>query len=132
MSQENVEVVRAAYEALARDGLDRFVDHFTDDVEYRAVVGAPDDIGPIHGRPALKSWLCDWIDMFDGFTMELLQLIDAGGDTVVAEERFGGRAKRSGVATTQVIGDVFTVRGGKIATGREYPNLEQALKAVRE
>jgi hypothetical protein len=52
MSQENVDVVRRAYEALAHEGLDRFMEHFTDNVEYRAVSGAPDDIGPIHGKNA--------------------------------------------------------------------------------
>ena len=35
MSRENVEVVKVAYEAFARGGLDRFMEHFTDDVEYR-------------------------------------------------------------------------------------------------
>ena len=35
MSQENVEIVKAAYEAFARGGLDRYMEHFTDDVEYR-------------------------------------------------------------------------------------------------
>ena len=40
MSQENVEVVKVAYEAFARGGLERFMEHFTDDVEYHA---------PIHG-----------------------------------------------------------------------------------
>ncbi len=102
MSQENVEVVKVAYEAFARGGLDRYMEHFTDDVVYRAVEGAPDDPGPIHGKDAVRAWLQDWIDMFDGFWMEPVELIDAGGDTVVAVERFGGRAKLSGVETDQI------------------------------
>jgi len=130
MSQDNVEIVRSAYEALAREGLDAFMDHFTDDVDYRAIVGAPDDVGPIHGKRALRTFLQDWMDTFDGFTMELLKVADAGDDAVVALERFGGRAKQSGVETDQVIGDVFTIRGGKIATGREYASFEQALAHV--
>jgi ketosteroid isomerase-like protein len=130
MSQENVEIVRRAYEAFAHGGLDRFMEHFTDDVDYRAAEDAPDDIGPIHGKDAFRDWLQDWIDMFDGFEMELLKLIDAGGDKVVALERFAGRAKLSGVETDQTIGDVFTVRDGMIATGREYLSLDQALEAA--
>ena len=130
MSQENVEVVRAAYEAFARGGLDRHMEHFSDDVDYRAIVGAPDDIGPIRGKDTLRALLQDWVDMFDGFRMELLDLIDAGEDTVVALERFGGRAKRSGVETDQTLGDVFTIRDGKIVRVREYPSLEVALEAV--
>jgi ketosteroid isomerase-like protein len=130
VSQENVEVVRAAYAAFARGGLARFMEHFTDDVDYRAVKDAPDDIGPIHGKTVLRAWLQDWVDMFDGFKMELLELIDAGADRVVALERFGGRAKRSGVETDQTIGDLFTIRSGKIARCREYATLEQAREAA--
>jgi ketosteroid isomerase-like protein len=130
MSGENVEVVKVAYEAFARGGLDRFMEHFSEDVDYRAVVGAIDDVGPIHGKDALRAFLQDWIDTFDGFRMELVELIDAGEDTVVALERFGGRAKLSGVETHQIIGDVFIVRNGKIARGREYLTREQALEAA--
>ena len=134
MPQQNVEVVRLAYEALARGGLDRFMEHFTDDVDYRAVSGAPDDIGPIRGKDAFRAWLQDWFDTFDGFKMELLELIDAGDDTVVWVERFGGRAKHSGIQIDLVIGGVFTIRNGKLARGREYMTREQALQAggVRE
>ena len=39
MSQDNVEIVEASYEAFARGGLDRYMEHFTDDVEYRQVLG---------------------------------------------------------------------------------------------
>ena len=129
MSQENVEVVKVAYEAFARGGLDRYMEHFTDDVVYlrRGCSRRP---GPIHGKDAVRAWLQDWIDMFDGYWMEPVELIDAGEDTVVAVERFGGRAKLSGVETDQIIGDVITIRNGKIARGHEYPTREQALEAA--
>ena len=106
------------------------MEHFSDDVDYRAVSGAPDDIGPIHGKNAFRAWLKDWFDTFDGFRMELLELIDAGDDTVVWVERFGGRAKRSGIEIDLVIGGVFTIRNGKLARGREYATREQALQAA--
>jgi ketosteroid isomerase-like protein len=130
MSQENVELVRLAYEAFARGGLDRYMEHFTDDVDYRAVVGAIDDIGPIHGKDAVRAWLQDWIDTFDVFWFEAIDLIDAGEDTVVVVERYGGRAKLSGVETDQTEAVVLTIRDGKIARGREYPGRQQALEAA--
>ena len=34
MSQENVEIVKVAYEAFASGGLDRWVEQFAEDVEY--------------------------------------------------------------------------------------------------
>ena len=130
MSQENVEIVKVAYEAFASGGLDRWLDHFAEDVDYRGVEGSLDDFGPIHGREALRAWLQDWIDTFEGFWFEPVELIDAGGDTVVAVERFGGRAKISGVETDQMEAEVFTIRDGKIAQCREYATREEALEAA--
>ena len=116
MSQENVEVVEVAYEVFARAGLDRFMEHFTDDVEYHVLAGADDLIhGPIHG---------------EGFWMQLVELIDAGGVTVFTAERYGGRARLSGVETDSPNWTVFTIRDGKIARGHEYEAREQALEAV--
>jgi ketosteroid isomerase-like protein len=130
MSQENVEVVKVAYEAFVRGGLDRYLEHFTDDVDYRAIEGAIDDSGPIHGKAAVRAWLQDWIDTFDEFWFEPIELIDAGEDTVVAVERYGGRAKLSGVETDQTEAVVLTIRDGKIARGREYATRDQALEAA--
>ena len=131
MSQDNVEIVKVAYEVFARAGLDRFMEHFTDNVEYRVLAGADDLIhGPIHGKDAVRAWLQDWIDMFDGFWMELVELIDAGGGTVFTAERYGGRARLSGVETDSPNWTVFTIRNGKIARAREYEAREQALEAV--
>ena len=131
MSEENVEVVRVAYEAFAREGLDRFMEHFTDDVEYYVLAGGGSlELGLLHGTEAVRAWLQDWIDMFDDFWMEFVELIDAGGNTVFTEERYGGCAHLSGVETDQANWTVFTVREGKIAGGRECWTREQALEAA--
>ncbi len=126
-----MEIVRVAYEAFARDGLDRFMEHFTDDVEYRVLAGAGDLIhGPIYGKDAVREWLQDWIDMFDGFWMELVELIDADEVTVFTAERYGGRARLSGAETDSANWTVFNIRDGTIARGREYATREQALEAA--
>jgi ketosteroid isomerase-like protein len=130
MSQENVAAVEGAYQALARGGLDRFLEHWTDDLDHRSVEGALDDRGPIRGRDALRAHLQDWIDTFDDFRVEPVELIDFQGDAVVAVMRYGGRAKLSGVETDETFGVVFTVRDGKIARGREYETRGEALEAA--
>ena len=131
MSEENVEVVRVAYEAFAGEGLDRFMEHFTDDVEYHVLTGGGALVlGQVHGKDAVRAWLQDWIDMFDEFWMELVELIDAGGVTVFTAERYGGRAQLSGVETDQANWTVFTIRDGKIASGHEYETRERALEAA--
>jgi ketosteroid isomerase-like protein len=130
MSQENITAVKDAYRAFADEGLDRFLEHWTDDLDHRSIEGAPDDRGPIHGKNAMRDYLQDWIDTFDDYKVEPVELIDAREDLVVAVLRFGGRAKRSGVETAQTMAAVFEIRDGKIARGREYAIREQALQAA--
>ena len=49
MSQENVEVVRQALRAMDQ-GLDRVAEFWDPDIDWRAIEGAPDDIGVFKGR----------------------------------------------------------------------------------
>jgi len=130
MSQENVAVVEAAYEAFAREGLDRFVEHWTEDLDHRSIEGAPDDRGPILGKEAMRAYVQDWMDTFDHFRIEPVELIDVDENTVAAVLRYGGRAKLSGIEIDDTFGVTFQVRHGKLARGREYATREQALKAA--
>jgi ketosteroid isomerase-like protein len=130
MSEENVETVRFAYDALSNSGLDEFIECWADDLDHRGIRGAPDDPGPIHGRDAMRSYIQDWIETFDDFKIQPLELIDAGEERVVGILRIGGRAKLSGVETDQTFGAVFTVRDGKICRGREYATRAETLEAA--
>jgi ketosteroid isomerase-like protein len=130
MSQENVETVRDAFEAYNRGDLDAFLEYCADDIDYRAVEGAPDDHGPIRGKDALLAYVQDWQDTFDDFVSEPVELIDAGEDNVVAVIRISGRAKLSGVETDLTYAALYTLRDGKVVRGREYWTQEEALEAA--
>jgi ketosteroid isomerase-like protein len=130
MSSENVEIVRGAFVVFNRGDLDTWLAYLTDDIDYRAVEGALDDRGPIHGKNALRAYVQDWIDTFDQFAVEPVELIDAGEDKVVAVFRNSGRARLSGVEADLTFATLYTIRDGKIARGREYWTKEQALEAA--
>ena len=130
MSQESVKVVGATYEAFAARGVDGFGDYLTEDVDYRAVEGAPDDRGPMHGKEAVRPYVQDWLDTFDEFTAQPLELIDAGENQVVAVIQIRGRAKLSGVEIDMTFAAVYGIRDGRIASGREYETRDEALKAA--
>jgi ketosteroid isomerase-like protein len=130
VSAENVEVVRACWDAWATSGLDDYVSYMDPDVDWRAIEGAPDDHGPIEGRAALRAYIADWDEMFENLANVPLEIVDAGGDTVVSVQRVSGTAKLSGVPAELVYGVVYTVRDGLIASGREYATREQALEAA--
>jgi ketosteroid isomerase-like protein len=131
MSQENIKIVHDAAAALNRGDLDAWLaEYWADDVDYRAVEGALDDQGPIHGKAALRAYLQDWIDTFDQFKVEPLEVIDAGQDQVVAVFRNSGRAKLSGVEADLTFAVLYTVRDGKVARGREYWTRDEAFEAA--
>ena len=130
MSQENVEIVREAAAAFNRGDLDAWLEYLADDIDYRAIEGAPDDPGPMHGKDAVRAYAQDWLDMFDEFRSEAVELIDAGEDRVIAVTKISGRAKLSGVETDLTYAALYTIRDGKVARGREYWTKEQALEAA--
>jgi ketosteroid isomerase-like protein len=63
---------------LQQGDLDAWLEYFTDDIDYRAVEGAPDDHGPIEGKDALRAYVEDWRETFDDSRTVPTELIDAG------------------------------------------------------
>jgi ketosteroid isomerase-like protein len=130
MSQENVENVGDAAAAFNRGDLNTWWEYWAEDIDYRAVEGAPDDHGPIQGKEAMREYVQDWLDTFDDFRFEPVEITDAGKDKVIAVIRISGRAKLSGVETDLTFAILYTIRDGKIARGREYWTRDEALEAA--
>jgi ketosteroid isomerase-like protein len=125
MSQENVRVVEAAYEVFASSGLEAFAGHWADEIEWQAMRGR------WHGRQAGRAYMQEWLDLFDDFNTEVVELIDAPNEQVVTYLRYSGRAKRSGMEVPpEYFAIVIEVRDGKIARAQEYATHAEALEAV--
>ena len=125
-----MKTVGDAAEAFNRGDLDTWLEYIADDIDYRAIEGAPDDQGPIRDKHALRAYVQDWQDTFDDFTSEPVELIDAGEDRVVAVNRISGRAKLSGAETDLTYAALYTFRDGKVVRGREYWTRDEALEAA--
>jgi ketosteroid isomerase-like protein len=130
MSQDNVQIVFDMAAAFNRRDFDALSEYWTDDLDHRAVEGAVDDRGPIHGKDAMRAYVQDWLDTFDDFRTEPVEVIDGGDDTVVAVLKASGQARLSGIDTDLTYAVVYTFRDGKIARGREYWTREEALEAA--
>jgi ketosteroid isomerase-like protein len=125
MSQENVEVVAEAYAVLRRSGVDAFSAYWADDIEWHTM--RSQWFGPRAGR----AYLQELVDLFDGFTTEPLELVDAGADRVMIYLRYRGRSKRGGVEIPpEYFAIVIRVHHGKIAHAVEYATKQEALQAV--
>jgi ketosteroid isomerase-like protein len=130
MSQENVEIVRRLWQAFVDGGLDALMEYFDPEVNWRAMEGAPDDVGEMQGKDAVRRYLQDWLDTFEGITSIPTDVTDAGDDLVVAALHVTGRARLSGIETELRYAVVYTFRDGRIVRGREYADRQQALEAA--
>jgi ketosteroid isomerase-like protein len=130
MSEANVEVVRDSLKALADEGLDAMAGFWDTEINWRAIEGAPDDVGEMHGPEAARRYVEDWLDMFEHITYVPEELLDVGDDRVVAVQHVTGRARQSRIETELRYAVVYTLRGGKIARVREYRDRDEALAAV--
>ena len=125
MSQENVRVVEAAYEALTSGGLDAIADYWADDIEWRTMRAS------WYGKAAGRAYLKELLDLFDDFSTEPIEFIDGAGGRVVLYLRYGRRSKLSGIAVPpEYFAIVLKIRDGKIAQGVEYGTREEALEAA--
>lgn len=104
---------------------------WADDIDHRAIEGAPDDVGPMIGREALRAYFGEWVEMFDGFEATGDEVTDAGDGKVIVRWRVSGTAKASRVPTELVVFMALWLRDGKIRRSREYLTHEEAAAALR-
>lgn len=117
----------------AEDPLDFWYEHvWAPDIDHRAAEGAPDDVGPIIGRDAMRAYLADWYAMFADFSAIPEEFIDAGPGRVIVVWHLTGTARASGVPTELRFASVFTIRAGKVVRGREYMTKDEAIAAVAQ
>ena len=130
MSQEDVDVVRASFDAFAERGLDGLAEFWDEEIDWRAIEGAPDDVGEINGRAAMRRYAGEWVEMFEDLTLVPRVLRDLGDGRVLAQQEVAGRAKLSGAETQLRYAVVSTIRDGQIVRGREYATVGEALTAA--
>jgi uncharacterized protein len=129
MSQENVEMVRRAYEAYNRGDIDGAVSDFAPDCRYTAAGTIPDRTGVFHGREGYKEFI-GWLrSEFDDAQAGIDELIDAG-DTVVVGSTLRGRGKQSGAEAKFTFWQTWTVQDGKFVRGQGFASREEALEAA--
>src|SRR3954447_51544 len=130
MSRAEVEVVRASFDAFAKRGLDGLAEFWHPDINWRAIEGAPDDVGEMNGHAAIRQYAGEWDEMFEEITLVPRVLRDLGDGRVLAQQDLAGRAKLSGAETQLRYSVVCTIRDGKFVRGREYATVGEALTAA--
>jgi uncharacterized protein len=127
MSQENVEVVRRAFEAYERGDVEAMLEELDQDVQWKQI----EEPAPVYGRDGVREAIQRWDETWDNLRAEVDEYIDAG-DCVIALIRFRGLGRASGVPVEMASYHLFTVRNGKVARMSEYGpgKRAEALEAV--
>jgi ketosteroid isomerase-like protein len=129
MSQEYVELVRLGFEALFAGDTSLIPHYTTPDME---IVQPPEvpDAKTYKGRFAFQEAMADWPAQWKDFRMEVTEIIDACGDSVLSVTRHRGRGHHSEIEMDFKVFYVHRFRDGKLARIEMYFSREQALKAV--
>jgi ketosteroid isomerase-like protein len=126
MSQKNVEIVRASFEALNAGEPDFSIYHSA--LIYHPRADEPDP-SPHVGREAFERLALGFLESFPGLEFSVEELIDAG-DLVIASTLMRGRGRVSGADVTDGYVFVYKLRDGVVVEGWEYRTTQEALQAV--
>ncbi|MGH2952004.1 MAG: nuclear transport factor 2 family protein [Solirubrobacterales bacterium] len=128
MSQENVEIVRRTYEAFSRGDLTAMFEYLDHEVVSYTAPPLPDP-AEHHGYEGVLTWIGNWTEGFDDFSIDMDELIDAG-DHVIAATRQRGTGAGSGVPVEQRFWFLQALRDNKIVRIGVHGTKAQAFEAA--
>lgn len=129
MSQENVDAVYKAYDAMRRRDLHALLALMHPEVEATFRVMAVE--GSVYrGHEGMRRFAEEVWSVFPDWHPEVDEARSVGADHVLARVRGTGRGVGSGLEVGMTVWQVVKVRDGKAIWVHGYPTEEEALEAV--
>jgi ketosteroid isomerase-like protein len=132
MSRENVEVVRAIYDAVARRDVETPYGVYAEDIVWDVSNRQMTAVGfkPIyHGHEGVRQFWREGLSAFGEMDLEVEDLIDADDHVLaVIRERHVGRASGAPVEATHLA--VWTLADGKVIQLQVFDDRQRALEAA--
>ena len=130
MSQENVKIVQAAYEAFLGGDQEESAQLVDPAVEFRGTVGGLQEGQIARGQSEIdQTFESEDLEAWEERRLEAEEFIDAGDDVVVLLHEYR-RGKGSGVELETDTAVVVAVSGGRVVRIQGYMNRAAALAAV--
>jgi ketosteroid isomerase-like protein len=130
MSQENVESVREAVEAINRGDFAAALDRAHPNVEWQTLDAFP-DAGTYRGPEGVRAFFQTWLDTFRGFRLHLEKCVLVDEDRVLATLRVSGEGAGSGVEVeSPAFFQVLEFRDGQLTRARMFETEEEAREAA--
>ena len=127
MSEENVEAVRRAAEALNRLDADAILVLVDEKIVFEPLRSGVE--GAFHGHEGIRKYVRDTAQSWSQFEVAYGEIRDLG-DRVLATGRVWTRGRGSGVETEVRSAGLFTFREGRIVHYKDFGDAEAALEAA--
>jgi ketosteroid isomerase-like protein len=129
MSEENVEVTRGLLPAFHRRDLTAWLAACDPELENHPSREWP-EAAPIRGAEAVWNFLVEVAAAWDEVEFEWGEVIDAGPDKVVGNQRAEPRGKMSGAGVPWSFWVVFTLRERRVLRMDWFTDREEAVEAA--
>jgi ketosteroid isomerase-like protein len=130
MSQENVEIVRAAMETWNQGDLDAALEYVSQEWEWHTARLFPGTDAVYRGKQGFTRFWNTFREPWESIRVQVERIEDLGGDRVLALFMFYGKGKLSGVDVTTEYANVFTLRDGRVTYQVGYGDWKSALEVV--
>jgi ketosteroid isomerase-like protein len=84
------------------------------------------------GRDGFMTWLGQWLEAWEGFTVEIGEAEPVGERHVIADMHQSARGKGSGIAVEMEIAYLWEVREGRLAAMHLYASRDEAVRVAEE
>jgi ketosteroid isomerase-like protein len=128
MSQENVEIVRRAYEAFTRGGVEAVEAFLHPEVVWEDRYELP-GASVYRGHDGFREAVDRFYEAWKELSVSAEQVIDAG-DKVVVGHRWRGHGKEGGTPIDTLVWNVLTIEGGLIIRRQAFGERAKALEAA--
>jgi ketosteroid isomerase-like protein len=130
MSERNVAIACSAIEAFNRGDVDAVLALAAPDVEVYAPPDSPNP-GRYVGYEGYLRWSEQWLEAWETFTLDVLDIEAVGDRHVVAVVRQNGRGRLSGLALTMQAAHLYEMdEDGKIVRFELHDERKRALENV--
>ena len=130
MSQENVDRVKQAVEAMNDRNIEAALKFAHPDVEWQTLEGFPDG-GTFRGPEGVLSFFQTWLDTFKGFRLHLERCEALDEHRVLAMLRVSGEGVESGVEVeSPSFFQLLEYRDGLLIRTRMFQTKSEALEAA--
>jgi ketosteroid isomerase-like protein len=129
LSEENLELIRRAYELMNRGDIEAGMELADPAIELETLFTAISGRRYL-GHDGVREWWADQTESWEQMRQTPQQVIEVDAERAIVVVRLEATGKASGVEIDQEVAATWTIRNGKCVRLEAHGSLEEALEAA--